>query len=171
MKKKILMAIVVALLTFSAIPVMAADSPTASAVYNITVGDKTVSKEGSSGIKVNGGKISISTGVVKIGEEVTLTATPNKGNKFSKWIIEGDYTIVSGNLTDATITIIPNSDLDIDAEFVDSEENPITEVETTKGATDPSVTSPKTGAATGALLVTLLASGGVAITSRKKFSK
>jgi hypothetical protein len=170
-KKKILMAIVVALLAFSAVPVMAANSPTASAVYNISIGGNTVGKKGSSGIKVSGGSISVSTGTVKIGEQVTLTATPDNGYQFGKWIISGDYTIVSGSLTEGTIVIIPNGDLSINAKFKDKNGTEITEEITTKGSTDPSVTSPKTGATTGNLFVVLLAAGGIAVISRKKLAE
>lgn len=168
MKRKILVALVVALLTFASVPVMAASSPASDVVYSITIGDQTVGKNGASNIQVDGGKVSVSTGAVKVGEEVTLTATADDGYKFSKWVIEGDYTIVSGSLTSETITIIPKEDIVINAEFVDEEGNVVTNP---KGDSDSSVTSPKTGVATGAILVTLLASGGVAITSRKKFSE
>lgn len=174
MKKKILTAVVVALLAFSSVPVMAANSPTAAPVYSVTVDKGTVSKDGNSGIKVNGGKISVSTGTVEVGKTVTFKATANKGKKFSKWIINGSYTIVSGSLTSGTITVIPNGDIDINAKFVNKNSNP--EKETTKGKDktvpyDGSTTSPKTGAAAGAIVITLLASGGIAITSKKKFSK
>lgn len=168
MKKKLLVALTVVLLTFASVPVMAANSPATNPVYSITIGDQTVGKNGASGIKVDGGKISVSTGAVSVGEEVTLTATADKGYKFSKWVIDGDYTIVSGSLTSKTITIIPNADLNINAKFVDANgKEPETEIK----KPDNSGTSPKTGAAAGAILITLLASGGVAVTSRKKFSK
>ncbi len=174
MRKKILAVMLVALLTFSAVPVMAENSPTAPSVFNVTVEGNTVGKKGASGIKVPGGSISVSDGAVQVGKEVTLKVTPDKGKKFSKWIIKGDYTIVSGSLKDGTITIIPNGDIDIDAKFTDVapiSDMPETESNAGKGDTDSNTTSPKTGVPAGILLVTLLASGGVAVTSRRKYSK
>ena len=170
MKKRICALIAVALLVFSSVTVMAANSPVAPNYHEITVNGQTVGKNGATSIVVNGGKISISSGVIEEGKEVTLTANPDKNNKFSKWIIDGDYEIVSGSLTSSTITIIPKSDIDVNAEFVDADGNELTEETTEKPGNDSPV-SPKTGAATGALMITLLASGAVAIKSKKKISE
>lgn len=170
MKKKMLALIVVVLLMFSSVTVMAANSPVAPNYFEITVEGQTVGKNGATNLVVDGGKITISSGIVEEGKEVTLTATPDKNNKFSKWVIDGDYEIVEGSLTDLTITIIPKSDLDVDADFLDSSDQPIEEDPTKKPGNSSNV-SPKTGVATGAIMITLLASGAVAITSRKKFSE
>ena len=48
---------------------------------------------------------------------VTITATTEDGHTFTKWIIEGDYEIVSGSLTDKVIVIIPKSDIIATAYF------------------------------------------------------
>lgn len=172
MKNKILIAVVVVLLAFSAVPVLAANSPTAAPVYNITVDKGSVNKGGSKGIKVDGGKISVSEGVVEAGKTVTFKATPDKNRKFKKWVIKGSYTIVDGSLTSKTITILPNGDIDVNATFKKvlpaQDEEPTTKE---KVPGDDSPTSPQTGAAAGALAFALLASGGIAVTSRKKFSK
>ena len=171
MKKRVCALIAVALLIFSSVTVMAANSPVAPDYYEITVGGQTVGKNGATNIVTNGGKISISSGVIEAGKQVTLTAKADKNNKFSKWLINGDYEIVSGSLTDSSITIIPKGNIDIDAEFVTSEGEPVTEEPTTKKPDNDSPVSPKTGAATGAIMITLLASGAVAIASRKKISE
>lgn len=165
MKKKLLVAAAVSLLTLSSVSVMAANSPIADEYYNITIDDQTTGKEGNTTVEVPGGTITTSTGIVEVGEEVTLTADADDGYTFKKWVIEGDYTIVDGSLEEGTITIIPNEDLNVNAEFVDEDGNPAEDPG--KGGDDSPV-SPATGAATGGLLITLLASGGVAITSRKK---
>lgn len=198
MKKKILALLAVALLTFSAVPVMAANSPTAAPVYNITINNTTVSKDGNA---INGGKIVASTDKIEAGKSITLTATADAGKKFSKWVLpEGGYTIVSGSLTDATITVIPTKDnFNVNAEFVDDvavttagnnettvvsedtdvdddddadvdddDDEDVDETTASKGVSDNSGTSPKTGVATGAILATLLASGGIAVASKKK---
>lgn len=173
MKNKLLIAVVVALLAFTSVPVSAANSPTAVPVYSITVDNNSVNKNGNNGIKVDGGKISVSNGVVESGKTVTFKATPNKNRKFVKWIIKGSYKIVDGSLTNKTITIIPDGDIDINAKFkvlpAADEKEPTTKFEKIPG--DDSTTSPQTGAAAGALALALLASGGIAITSKKKFSK
>lgn len=202
MKKRILVALALVLLTFSSIPVMAADSPTGAPVYTITVNGTSVGKDGNSNITVNGGKISV--GTVEIGKEVTLTATANPGSKFNGWDITGSYTVKSGDVTkDTTIVIIPNDEKvavnakfvtetttnndvttvasnettvapdDVDEpddEYADGDDNDGDDEETTvsTGSVDNSGTSPKTGVATGAILATLLVSGGIAATSRKK---
>ncbi len=168
MKKLVAMMLAITLLVFSAIPVMAAKSPSADSYYDITVDGTTVGKGGDSGIKIDGGSISISTGVVEVGKEVTLTVNPNDGNSFTKWIIDGDYVIVSGSLTSGTITIIPKGDLDINAEFKTDSGKVIKPV---SGDKDKSTTSPKTGAMAGTLVLGLLASGSVAVASRKKYTK
>lgn len=170
MKKRIFALIAVALLMFSSVTVMAANSPTPSDYFEITVEGQTVGKNGATNLIVDGGKISVSSGIIEEGKKVTLTVTPDKNNKFSKWVIDGDYEIVEGSLTDLTITIIPKSDLDIDAKFLNSEDEPIKENPTKKPDNDSNV-SPKTGVATGAVMITLLASGAIAITSKKKFSE
>lgn len=54
---------------------------------------------------------------VESGEEVTLTATPSKGYKFSHWeFIFGDFEIVKGDLTTPVIVIRPTGSSNVRAE-------------------------------------------------------
>lgn len=77
--------------------------------------------------------------IYKINEDgsLTLIAKPAPGHQFTKWIIEGDYVVVTGTITDAEFTIMPKSDIYALASF--------------DGKTTPSVKpwededSPKTG--------------------------
>lgn len=114
--KKIFAVLLVALLTLSSVGVMATPSPSADKLHKVTVNGDDVKKNGGT-VKVDGGKIIVSKGVVKEGKKVTLKAKADKGKKFSKWEIDGDFTIVSGSLTSDSITIIPNGDIDVDATF------------------------------------------------------
>lgn len=200
MRKKFLVASLVALMAFSSVSVMAANSPSGDNYYNISIGDSTTGNTGNSSATIPGGDINSSTGAVKVGEEVTFTATPKGNNKFSHWVIKGDYTIVKGDLQTSPITIIPKGDISVTAVFVDANGNEI-KADTTEESTDDngqidvdvtdddedvitvvnkdkddnsntddSNTSPKTGVPTEALFVTLLASGAVVLTTRKKLN-
>ena len=150
--KKIFAVLLVALMTLSSIGVMAAPSPSADKLHKITVNGDNVKKNGGK-VKVDGGTIIVSKGVVKEGKKVTLKAKANKGKKFSKWEIDGDFTIVSGSLTSDSITIIPNGDVDVDATFDPVKdgkgegESKLVEPENESGvqAPDNSNISPKTG--------------------------
>ena len=64
---------------------------------------------------VQGVKDGSTASVVK-GSQVTLTADKSKG-VFDNWAISGDYTVVSGGLKSDTITIKPNSDVTVTANF------------------------------------------------------
>jgi len=168
MKKRLLVATILAVFSLTSVSVMAAESPTADDYYNITVGDETLGTDSSSTVKVPGGTVDSSTGAVVVGDEVTFTANPDDGNSFSKWIIDGEYVIVDGAIDEDTITIVPSSDIVINAEFLDEDGNVIGDDD---GDVDPGQTSPQTGTAAGGLFVALLASGAVAATSKKKLSK
>ncbi len=79
---------------------------------------------------------------------VTLIATPKGEGKFDKWIIEGEYDVVEGDLTDPTITIRPKSDIKADAVFVKATSDATEAVNpkpTTPAKPNNSSTSPKTG--------------------------
>jgi len=160
MKKIIAVAAVVMMLVVSSVSVMAATSPSADDVYTIKMGTSTSATSAS----VTGGTISASSNPVVIGEEVTLTATAKDGYAFAKWIITGDYTIVSGSLEDGVITIIPNSDITVDAEFTGSGDSSST-------SDDSSSTSPKTGESATVVVIALLAACGVATVARKRISE
>lgn len=63
-------------------------------------------------------------------ELVRFTAIPNAGYKFDHWDIDGSYSIVSGSLTDVTITINRTSDTILTPYFVEGEPlNPTDPVE------------------------------------------
>lgn len=177
MKFKVLIATIIAVLAFSSMSVMAANSPSGSGLNNVKVNGQSVGKKGSSTIKVNGGSITVSGGAIKVGKKLTITANPNNGNTFTKWVITGDYTIVSGDLNSAELVIIPKSDVSISAVFTDPNGNELTgpvnsgkETKPVKNG-DSSSKSPKTGVATGFIFLALLASAGIAFTTRKSFVK
>ena len=166
--KKFLVALMVIVLAFSSISVMAKESPTAQKYYKVTVDGTPVKKDGDPSIKRPGGKISVIPGKVPAGKKVVLIATPDKGNKFSRWIIKGDYTIVSGSLTSEKLVVIPKSDIDVDAKFTKNGEE-ITEAPT-KGSNNSPI-SPKTGygATAGVAVIMLLAGIVAAITKKRAF--
>lgn len=181
MKKKLLVTATVAIFALSSVSVMAANSPVAPKYNDITIGGSTVGSTSSSTITVSGGKITTSTGAVEEGKEVAFTASPDAGKVFVKWIITGDYTVVSGSLTTTTITVIPKGNLVVNAEFADMQvpteaiteiltEAP-TEEESTKAPEkkDPSANSPQTSIPAAGVLITLLASGAIAVTAKKNF--
>ena len=64
---------------------------------------------------VKGAKDGSTSSIVK-GSQITLVADKTKGT-FDHWTINGDYTIVSGGLNSDTITIKPNSDVNVEAIF------------------------------------------------------
>lgn len=177
--KKIIAAFLVALLTLSSISVMAAKSPIAQDLHKVTVNGQTIDKDGAT-IDVDGGSITASTGVAKNGEKVKLKATEAKGMKFTKWSISGKYTIVSGNLTSKSITIIPDGDVDVKAAFADKRNDGNGDgEETTKPDStqqpviqtpDDSSTSPKTGMNDVApvVAVLLLAVSALALSTKRK---
>ncbi len=169
MKFKLLIATIIAVLAFSSISVMAADSPQGSELNNIKINGQSVGKKGASNIKVNGGTVKVSNGAIEVGKKVTLTAKATDGNTFTKWIIDGEYTIVSGDLESGTLVIIPKSDVSIKTVFADSNGNELTgPVEEDEESTDSSTKSPKTGVATGMILLALLGSAVCVTTFGKK---
>lgn len=63
------------------------------------------------------GAAAASEATVYEGDSVTFTATPNSGYAFSKWTMQGTYTITSGSLTSSSVTVKANSDLTATASF------------------------------------------------------
>lgn len=173
MKKRIIVAALAALLSLTSVSVMAATSPQAPTYHKVTIKDTLVESTTSTTVKIPGGAITATTGVVEDGKEVTFTVTEDEGNAFVSFVITGNYTIVSGSLTDKTITIKPTSDVKVDATFAQNEETTTVEEETEEEETtvkpDDSGTSPQTGLPVAGVLVTLLASGAVAVASKKRF--
>lgn len=155
MKLKVLIATIMLVLAFSSVSVLAADSPVGSELNNVKLNGQSVGKKGSSTLKVNGGTVKVSNGAIEVGKKLTLVATANDGNTFSKWVIDGEYEIVSGDLESGKLVIIPKSDVSIDTVFLDADGN---ELKGNKANGDGSDKSPKTGVATGVALLTLLGS-------------
>ncbi len=94
---------------------------------------------------------------------ITLTVNPNKGYDFVKWEITGEYEIVSGKLTDKTITIRPITDVKAQA---------VLKAQTTvKPTPKPDTQSPSTGVAPVMMAVAFVGSMAAAGYSFKKSSK
>ncbi len=94
---------------------------------------------------------------------ITLTVDPSKGNDFVKWEITGEYELVSGSLTDKTITIRPITDVKAQA---------ILKTQTTvKPTPGPNNQSPSTGVAPVMMAVAFVGSMAAAGYSFKKSSK
>ncbi len=97
---------------------------------------------------------------------VTLTVNPTKGYDFIKWVITGEYELVSGKLTDTTITIRPTTDVKAQAQVkVQSSTTP------TPPVVKPGTSSPSTGVAPVMMAVAFVASMAGAGYSFKKSSK
>lgn len=99
MKK--LLSVVMALVLVLAIPFAASanESPTGTVKYAVSVISS--DKEAGSASKTDSNDGS-----------VTLVATPNDAaHKFTGWEISGKYTLKSGSLKDATIVVVPTSDI------------------------------------------------------------
>ena len=105
MKKLIALLISIVLILSIGIPAFAesVNSPEAPVNYAVTCYGVQGAKDGS-------------TSSVLKGSQVTVTADKTKG-LFDKWSISGNYTVVSGNLNSETITIKPDSDVTITANF------------------------------------------------------
>ncbi len=82
------------------------DEPTGFHAYTITVRDDGISKAYAS-----------TDGVIEGADYVTLTAEPKASYTFKQWQISGNYTIISGSLTDAVLVIAPHSDITALAQF------------------------------------------------------
>lgn len=138
MKRVITIALVLVLVFSLSISALALDSPSGKKYYGISVSYSP--SDGSLGTA------SADSDKVLITEHddgtVTLTAVEKGNGVFSAWQITGDYDIVSGSLTDKTITIRPHSDISAVATFTKPGSTP-DEKPTTPG--NKNNTSPKTG--------------------------
>lgn len=100
--------------------------------------------------------------VVKNGDTYTLTAsTPDKGYKFARWSITGDYEIVSGSLTSEKLVIKPLGDVTVKEVFE----------KISKGGTNNSDKSPKTGDAIPSVLLAVFMTSLAACAVSKKLAK
>ncbi|MBR6513988.1 MAG: hypothetical protein IKT46_04045 [Clostridia bacterium] len=94
---------------------------------------------------------------------ITITVKPNSGYDFVKWELTGEYEIVSGKLTDKTITIKPITDVKAQA---------VMKTQTTvKPTPGPGTSSPSTGVAPAMMVVAFVGSMAAAGYSFKKSSK
>ena len=150
MKKFLSVLMVVAMLFVIAIPVAAEISPGPKPVHKI---DAEVVPEGGGEVD----KIDNGDGTI------TLIVKPEDGHNFIKWDIDGEYEIVSGTLTDTTITIRPSTDINAEAH--------VEKVTPVKPTPKPPVTSPSTGVAPVLCAVAMVVSMAGAGYSFKKSSK
>lgn len=136
--KKIFAVLVAAMIVvFAAVPAFAVPSPTkSSGQYKVTMHNQ------------NGGAGSYTEKKDKDGQHVTLTAHPKNGYTFTKWVIEGDYEITKGSLTDDEIVVLLKSDIDVTPQFKG-------EGGSVSVSQNTSSESPKTGDST-PLVVTLI---------------
>lgn len=137
---------VVILATFMAVPAFAAVSPEGEVVHTVEL---------PSGDTVE----------VADGDTITLEKEDN-GYEFTGWVIEGEYEIVSGDLTSDNLVIRPLSDLVVEATYDSGDENlEDDDVEVDENESDK---APQTGNGT-IVLVTLLTAGAfVAMVATRK---
>lgn len=107
--------------------------------------------------------------IIPEGDNIRLIVDDKYINSFIKWVIEGEYEIVEGSLTDKEIVIRPKGDVSAYAHVSEKIE---ADTDKTPGKTDDGKKSPDTSAApiASAALVTLIA-GATAIVAKKKISK
>lgn len=106
MKKVFAVLVAAMIVVFAAVPAFAAPSPTkSSGKYKVTMHNQ------------NGGSGSYTEEKDKDGQHVTLKAHPKNGYTFTKWVIEGDYEITKGTLTDDEIVVLLKSDIDVTPQF------------------------------------------------------
>ncbi len=106
---------------------------------------------------------------------IVLSAVPNTGYAFAGWTLSGQYSIVSGSVDAATLTIKPLSDVTATASYKATGATSGTDSATSTtsaGSTDGSSTAPKTGTA-GMLFVlfAVIAGGAVVVLSKKQLSQ
>lgn len=159
MKKICAIAMAVVLMIFSVIPAFAAISPSADIEYDVIIEN------------TEGGKGSYESEIIEGKKYVTLIADAKDGYKFSHWVVNGDYTIVEGSLSDSEFVVVLNSDIEASPYFdkIDG------------GKTDDSIdqdhssTSPQTGDfghyyifLVAGLLVAMMAAASVKLSETKK---
>lgn len=125
MKKIFVLLIVVAMMSAIAVPMSAKISPIPQPDVDIVLVPESVGKIEQ---KDNGDGT------------VTLAVNPAKGNNFVTWDLTGKYELVSGKLTEKTITIRPISDVKVQAVIKEG-------TTTTRPTVKPGASSPSTGVA------------------------
>ena len=111
MKRIVSIALVVVLVFALAATAAALPSPQGKSYYKISV-----DAEGSGDVDASKSKV-----VKNSDDTVTLTATDADGF-FTLWMIDGEYTIVDGDLNSPVITILPLSDIKATASFSQEED-------------------------------------------------
>ena len=138
--KKLVSVVLALVMIFALTATVAAEvSPVGKDYYSIVVGyDPADGSLGTAG----GDKSNVKVDAVGEDGEVQLTAV-NKGNgEFIEWVIDGEYEIISGSLTDPVIVIKPLSDINAVAKFTAPGTTPDSSSKTTNP--DTSKSSPKT---------------------------
>lgn len=135
MKKILAVLFAVLLISVSSVAALAAPSPTAPVIYNVTVEAQ------------QGGSVHSSVETVQQGDQVILTATVDDGYIFTTWNISGEYEIVEGSLSSERIVVRPDSDIHATAGFkAASADVPTSPTEgPAPGPGNDSPTSPQTG--------------------------
>lgn len=195
MKKNLLVAALVAIFSLSSVMVMAADSPTAPKYHNITVGATTGGSITTSSNTVEEGQSVTLTATAQTGNAFTewiitgdysivsgsLTSSTLVITPKADLVIAGTFKAVEVPTEEVT-TVAPedptaapdvNDDIDDDDEDIDDDEedyddNEVDDDEEETAKKDDSATSPQTGLPIAGVLVTLLASGAVAASSKKR---
>lgn len=135
MKKILAVLFAVLLISVSSVAALAAPSPTAPVIYNVTVEAQ------------QGGSAHSSVETVQQGDQVILTATVDDGYIFTTWNISGEYEIIEGSLSSERIVVRPDSDIHATAGFkAASADVPTSPTEgPAPGPGNDSPTSPQTG--------------------------
>lgn len=135
MKKILAVLFAVLLISVSSVAALAAPSPTAPVIYNVTVEAQ------------QGGSVHSSVETVQQGDQVILTATVDDGYIFTTWNISGEYEIIEGSLSSERIVVRPDSDIHATAGFkAASADVPTSPTEgPAPGPGNDSPTSPQTG--------------------------
>ena len=104
MKRIFALSVAALILVFATIPAFAAKtknpSPTKPTEYTVIIHNP------------NGGTGTYTIEVDEDGQHATLVAHPKNGYEFVGWKIKGKYTILSGSLSDAELTVLLGSDIE-----------------------------------------------------------
>lgn len=148
MKKLIAVTLALVMIFALTVTVAAKDSPVGRDYYSITVAYNP--SDGSIGT-ASGDKSSVQVSAPDEDGYVTLTAIAKGDGAFDQWIIEGDYELISGSLTDPVIVIKPKSDINATAKFKNAGSTPDEKSSSKSDSEKPSSggndsqSSPKTG--------------------------
>ena len=150
MKKFLSLAVMLVLAMTMSVCSFAANSPVGKPQFSVDIVSNSTGTE------------KTTTKVVQNGDQLILTAEDST-YKFEKWIIEGEYELVKGALTDKEITIIPKADLKVNAKYSTSSQV----VDPNKDPTSPPLGD---GAYVAIALLAVAALVG-SLTLKKKLSK